>query len=39
MVMATHSQGVIEWVDRVLCIEDGTLIELENTDAINRLAS
>ena len=39
MVMATHSQEVIEWVDRVLCIEEGILIELENTDAINSLAS
>ena len=39
MVMATHSQEVIEWVDRVLCIKDGILIELENTDVINRLVS
>ena len=39
MIMATHSQEVIEWVDRVLGIEDGKLIELKTSEAIQRLAS
>ena len=39
MIMATHSQEVIEWVDRVLGIEDGRLIELETSEAIQKLAS
>ena len=39
MIMATHSQEVIEWVDRVLGIEDGKLIELKTSEAIQKLAS
>ena len=39
MIMATHSQEVIEWVDRVLGIEDGKLIELKISEAIQKLAS
>ena len=39
MIMATHSQEVIEWVDRVLGIEDGKLIELKTSEAIKKLAS
>ena len=39
MIMATHSQDVIEWVDRVLGIEDGKLIELKTSEAIQKLAS
>ena len=39
MIMATHSQEVIEWVDRVLGIEDGKLIELKTFEAIQKLAS
>ena len=39
MIMATHSQEVIEWVDRVLGIEDGNLIELKTSEAIQKLAS
>ena len=39
MIMATHSQEVIEWVDRVLGIEDGKLIELKSSDAIQKFAS
>ena len=39
MIMATHSQEVIEWVDRVLGIEDGNLIELNTSEAIQQLAS
>ena len=39
MIMATHSQEVIEWVDRVLGIEDGILIELKTSEAIQKLAS
>ncbi len=39
MIMATHSQEVIEWVDRVLGIEDGKLIELKTLEAIQKLAS
>ena len=39
MIMATHSQEVIEWVDRVLGIEDGKLIELKTSEAIQILAS
>ena len=39
MIMATHSQEVIEWVDRVLSIEDGKLIELKTSEAIQKLAS
>ena len=39
MIMATHSQEVIEWVDRVLGIEDGKLIELRTSEAIQKLAS
>ena len=39
MIMATHSQEVIEWVDRVLGIEDGKLIELKASEAIQKLAS
>ena len=39
MIMATHSQEVIEWVDRVLGIEDGKLIELKTPEAIQKLAS
>ena len=38
MIMATHSQEVIEWVDRVLGIEDGKLIELKTSEAIQKLA-
>ena len=39
MIMATHSQEVIKWVDRVLGIEDGKLIELKTSEAIQKLAS
>ena len=39
MIMATHSQEVIEWVDRVLGIEDGRLIELKTSEAIQKLTS
>ena len=39
MIIATHSQKVIEWVDRVFNIEDGILIELKSTEALKRLAS
>ena len=39
MIMATHSQEVVEWVDRVLGIEDGKLIELKTSEAIQKLAS
>ena len=39
MIMATHSQEVIEWVDRVLGFEDGKLIELKTSEAIQKLAS
>ena len=39
MIMATHSQEVIEWVDRVLGIEEGKLIELKTSEAIQKLAS
>ena len=39
MIMATHSRKVIEWVDRVLGIEDGKLIELKTSEAIQKLAS
>ena len=39
MIMATHSQEVIEWVDRVLGIEDGKLIEFKTSEAIQKLAS
>ena len=39
MIMATHSLEVIEWVDRVLGIEDGKLIELKTSEAIQKLAS
>ena len=39
MIMATHSHEVIEWVDRVLGIEDGKLIELRTSEAIQKLAS
>ena len=39
MIMATHSQEVIEWVDRVLGIEDGKLIELKTSEAIQKLTS
>ena len=39
MIMATHSQEVIEWVDRVLGIEEGKLIELKASEAIQKLAS
>ena len=39
MIMATHSQEVIEWVDRVLSIEDGKLVELKTSEAIQKLAS
>ena len=39
MIIATHSQEVIEWVDRVLGIEDGKLIELKTSEAIQKLAS
>ena len=39
MIMATHSQEVIEWVDRVLGIDDGILIELKTSEAIQKLAS
>ena len=39
MIMATHSQKVIEWVDRILGIEDGKLIELKTSEAIQKLAS
>jgi len=39
MIMATHSQEVIEWVDRVMGIEDGKLIELKTSEAIQKLAS
>ena len=38
MIMATHSQEVIQWVDRVLGIEDGKLIELKTSEAIQKLA-
>ena len=39
MIIATHSQKVVEWVDRVFNIEDGILIELKSTEAMKRLAS
>ena len=39
MIMATHSQKVIEWVDRVLGIEEGKLIELKTSEEIQKLAS
>ena len=39
MIIATHSQKVVEWVDRVFNIEDGILVELKTTEAIKRLAS
>ena len=39
MIMATHSQEVIAWVDRVLGIEEGKLIELKISEAIQKLAS
>ena len=39
MIIATHSQKVVEWVDRVFNIEDGILIELKSTEAIKRLVS
>ena len=39
MIMATHSQEVIEWVDRVLGIEEGKLIKLKTSEAIQKLAS
>ena len=39
MIIATHSQKVIEWVDRVLGIDDGILIELKSTEAMKRFAS
>ena len=39
MIMATHNQEVIEWVDRVLGIENGKLIELKTSEAIQKLAS
>ena len=38
MIIATHSQKVVEWVDRVFNIEDGILIELKSTEAMKRLA-
>jgi ABC-type lipoprotein export system ATPase subunit len=38
MILATHSQEVVEWVDRVLGIEEGVLIELKTDEAIKRLA-
>jgi len=39
MIIATHSQKVVDWVDRVFNIEDGILIELKSTEAMKRLAS
>ena len=39
MIIATHSQKVVEWVDRVFNIEDGILIELKSTEAMKRLVS
>ena len=39
MIIATHSQKVVEWVDRVFNIEDGILVELKTTEAMKRLAS
>ena len=39
MIRATQSQEVIEWVDRVLGIEDGKWIELKTSEAIQKLAS
>ena len=39
MIIATHSQKVVEWVDRVFNIEDGILVELKSTEAMKRLAS
>ena len=38
MIIATHSQKVVEWVDRVFNIEDGILIELKSTEAMKRFA-
>ena len=38
MILATHSQEVVEWVDRVLGIEEGVLIELKTDEAIKRLS-
>ena len=39
MIIATHSQKVVEWVDRVFNIEDGILVELKSNEAMQRLAS
>ena len=38
MIIATHSQKVVEWVDRVFNIEDGILVELKSTESMKRLA-
>ena len=39
MIIATHSQKVVEWVDRVFNIEDGILVELKSNEAMKRLTS
>ena len=39
MIIATHSQKVVEWVDRVFNIEDGILVELKTTEVMKKLAS
>ena len=39
MIIATHSQKVVEWVDRVFNIEDGILVELKSSEAMKRLVS
>ena len=39
MIIATPSQKVVEWVDRVFNIEDGILVELKSSEAMKRLVS
>ena len=37
MIIASHCQKVVEWMDGVFNIEDGILVELEITEAMKRL--